>query len=71
MTEEHPKRRLTSHVVRGLLLLLGDLEPSGDQRADEMDLARGRSWLRDVAHRAEANLRPRPARRDRLAGDVQ
>jgi hypothetical protein len=57
-TEGRPLR-LTARVRRGIALLLGDEDVSGDQLADELALARARAWLRDIMHRSEAGLRPR------------
>jgi hypothetical protein len=56
------RRRLSLDVVRGLFLLLGDEDRSADQRADELALGKARAWLRDVAQRGEAHLRPRGRR---------
>lgn len=51
--------RLTAKVRRGLALLLGDEDVSGDQQADEVALARARAWMRDVMQRSAAGREPR------------
>lgn len=51
--------KLTASVRRGIGLILGDDQPSGDQAADELMVAKARGWMRDVMQRSEAGLRPR------------